>query len=183
MGIISIFVIGIALAMDALGVSLSVGVNPDISRELKIAYVVSFGFFQFLLLFVGGVLGNYINTHIVPISDTLGGIVIFVIGVLMIIDGFKAKEETILAKKIMVLVLGISVSIDAIVIGFTVFHSISSITLLFVDSLLVGLITSLICTIGLYSCRYIRKIKFISKYADFFGGLALMLFSIKMILF
>ena len=71
MGIISIFVIGIALAMDALGVSLSVGVNPDISREIKIAYVVSFGFFQFLLLFVGGVLGNYINTHIITMQTGL----------------------------------------------------------------------------------------------------------------
>lgn len=33
----------------------------------------------------------------------------------------------------------------------------------------------------IFLCRYIRKVEFISKYADFFGGVTLIIFAIKMI--
>ena len=83
----------------------------------------------------------------------------------------------------MILILGISVSIDAIVVGFTTFNQITSLLTLFVDSILVGLITLFICTIAFFICRYIRKISFVQKYANFLGGIALLIFSIKMIFF
>ena len=52
-----------------------------------------------------------------------------------------------------------------------------------VNSILVGLITLLLCTIGFFICRYIRKIDFICKYADILGGLILILLGIEMIIF
>jgi len=183
MSVLQLIIIGIALAMDALGVTLSVGVNDSVNRNQKIGYIISFGFFQFLLTLVGGIIGCYFNNNIIPISDTLGGVVIGIIGILMIIDGVKEKEESVLAKNSMIIIIGISVSIDAIVVGFTLFNKITLLLSLILNCILIGLITLLICTIGFYLCRFIKKIDFISKYADFFGGIALIIFSIKMIFF
>ena len=100
----------------------------------------------------------------------------------MIKEGVDGDEESqsLLLKKGMVLVLGISVSIDAFVVGFTAFNYISNPLIMMLDCSIVGLITLILCTIAFYSCRYIR---FISKYASFFGGITLIIFAIKMIFF
>lgn len=48
----------------------------------------------------------------------------------------------------MIIILGISVSVDAMVIGFTVFNNIERVLSLLVYTILIGLITLLICTLG-----------------------------------
>lgn len=181
MEVFSIIMIGIALAMDAFGASLSIGINSVIKKRKKIYYLISFGFFQFSLFFLGGMLGNFCNTYIISISNTLGGIVIAIVGILMIVDGMKNTEESILTKNSMIIILGISVSIDAMVVGFTAFYKIGSPIVLFLYSILIGLITLFICNLGFYMCRYIRKLNLPFKYTNFFGGFALIVFSIKMI--
>ena len=183
MGVLSVIIIGIALSMDAFGVSLGVGVSTQVKRKSKIGYIISFGFFQFLFTFIGGILGYLFDTYIASIPTIAGGIVITIVGVLMIIDGLKTKEDSILCKNSMILILGISVSIDALVIGFTAFHFVGSVLIMLLYSLIIGLITLLCCTIAFFICRYIRKINFISKYADLFGGIALIILAVKMIFF
>lgn len=183
MSLFGVILIGIALAMDAFGVSLGIGVNSRISRRKKIGYILSFGVFQFLFTFIGGAVGYYFDTYIIPIPTILGGVIVGAIGVLMIIDGIQDKENSLLGKNSMIIILGISVSIDALIIGFTVLHHVGSNMALLVDSILIGLITLFICTFAFFSCRYLRKVRFISKYADFLGGIALISFAIKMIFF
>lgn len=183
MSVIEIIVIGLALAMDAFGVTLSVGVNASVKRKEKILYLLSFSGFQFLLIFIGGFIGYFFNNYVIPISNTLGGIVIGIIGILMIIEGFKSNDSSILNKKSMILILGISVSIDALVIGFTIFNDVSSVIVLFINSILIGFITLFMCTLGFFICRYIRKINFVKRYSSFFGGIALIILSIKTIFF
>ena len=183
MSVFGVFVIGIALAMDAFGISIGIGVNSIITRKKKIGYILSFGFFQFLFTLIGGGMGYYFDTYILPIPSVLGGIIVGTIGILMIMDGVKEKENSLLVKNSMVVILGISVSIDALIIGFTTFHQLGSLLVLLIDSVLIGLITLFFCTIAFFSCRYLRKISFISKYANFLGGIALILFAIKMIFF
>ncbi|GAB6167757.1 manganese efflux pump MntP family protein [Clostridium carnis] len=185
MGLKEVILIGVALAMDALGLSISLGINPSLKRKNKIGFIVSFAFFQFLFLFIGGVSGVFFDTYIASIPNIIGGLIVGAIGAIMIIDGFKKddKDDSFLIRKAMYIILGVSVSIDALVIGFTAFHEMQLILLLFVDSILIGLITLLICTTGFFLCRYVRKINFICKYADFLGGIILILFGIKMIFF
>ncbi|MEG2869564.1 MAG: manganese efflux pump [Terrisporobacter sp.] len=185
MGLKEVIIIGIAMAMDALGVTISLGLNTRTKRRTKINCILSFAIFQFLFILVGGISGIFFDTYIASIPNIIGGIIISVIGIIMIIEGLKNDKDdnSILDKKYMHIILGISVSIDALVVGFTAFHHIGSYMLLFVDSLLVGLITLLICTVGFYSCKYIRKVAFVCKYADFLGGTILILFGLKMIFF
>lgn len=183
MSIYYIFIIGIALAMDAFGVSVGIGLNPILKRNNKIKFIVSFAFFQFLFVFLGGILGHLFDTYVTSIPNIVGGIVMSVLGVVMIIDGLKEKESDILVRESTCIILGISVSIDALVIGFTTFCKLTSILLLLVNSILIGLITLLLCTIAFFLCRYIKKITFISKYANFLGGIALIIFGIKVSFF
>lgn len=184
MGLKEVILIGVAMAMDALGLSISLGINPILKRRNKIGFIVSFAFFQFLFIFLGGVVGKFFDTYIVAIPNFIGGVIIALIGFIMILEAFKKNDndESVLIRKSMYMILGMSVSIDALVVGFTAFHEVNEI-LLFIDAILVGLITLLICTSGFFMCRYARRVDFICKYADLLGGLILLILGFKMIFF
>ena len=177
-----IFLLGTALAMDALGITISLGLNSKVKRRNKIIFIISFAFFQFLFALIGGVQGRIFNTYIISIPNIIGGVILFIMGFIMIIDGIKKNDsdEKILINRSMYLILGASVSIDALVIGFTNFCKIN-LLIIILNSILIGLITLLICTIGFYFCKYIRKLKFIEKSSDFLGGIILILLAIRMI--
>jgi len=183
MNLYDVIIIGIALAMDAFGVTLSIGLNPILNRKHKIKFILSFAFFQFLFTYVGGILGYLFDTYITRISSIAGGIIIVIVGMLVIVDGFKEKENEILIKNSTCLVLGISVSIDALVIGFTAFHEVSNKLLLCVNSILIGLITLFICTLGFILCKYIKKLTFVTEYSNFLAGITLIFWGFKMIFF
>lgn len=183
MNLYGVIIIGIALAMDAFGITLSIGINPIVNRKHKLKFLLSFAFFQFLFTYLGGTLGYLFDTYITNIPSIAGGIIIGIIGILILIDGFKEKENEILIKNSTCILLGISVSIDALVIGFTAFRLITGNLLLFINSILIGLITLCICTLGFFICRYVKKIKFVTKYANFFAGIVLIFFGFKMIIF
>lgn len=177
-----VFLLGTALAMDALGITISLGLNSKVKRRNKIIFIMSFAFFQFLFALIGGIQGRIFNTYIISIPNIIGGIILFIMGFIMIIDGFKKddSEDRILINRSMYLILGASVSIDALVVGFTNFCKINFL-IITLDSILIGLITLLICTMGFYFCKYIRKLKFIEKSSDFLGGIILILLAIRMI--
>lgn len=185
MGIYEVILVGIALAMDAVGLTISLGINPFIKRENKIGFIISFGFFQFLFIFIGSICGLFFDTYVASIPNLIGGLTVGVIGIIMIVDGYrkKDKDDSILIKGFMCIILGISVSIDAFVIGFTIFNHIGGILLLFLDSIIIGLITVLLCTLGFFLCRYAKKIDIINKYSDYLGGVILIIFSLKIIFF
>ena len=185
MNLKDIIIVGVALAMDAVGVSISIGVNSAINKKNKIEFIISFAFFQFLFFFLGKISGNLFETYITAIPNVIGGIAIAIVGILMISDGFENKEndERMLLKKGVALILGVSVSIDALVVGFTTIGTTISYWIIFIDSIFIGIITLIICTSGFYFCRFIRKINFITQYADFLGGIILILFAFKMIFF
>lgn len=184
MNIKDVIVVGVALAMDAMGVSISIGLNSKVDRINKFGFIFSFAFFQFLLFYIGGLGGHLFVTYVTSIPNIIGGIIIGLVGVMMIKEGFESdkNDNGILFKKYMYVLLGISVSIDALVVGFTAFNNINTYELLLVNSIIIGVITMIICTTGFYLCRLIRKIKVIAKYSDFLGGSILIIFAIKMLI-
>lgn len=183
MRILFVVLVGIALSMDAFGVCISIGLNSMVKRKSKFAYILSFASFQFLFTFIGGASGYYFDTYVIKIPEVFGGAIIGAVGLLMLIDGTKEKESTVLTRGGMILILGISTSIDALVVGFTALHHVGSILILLLDSILVGLIGVFLCTFAFFACRYLRKIKLVYEYADFIGGITLIIFAIKMMFF
>ncbi|MCR3761766.1 manganese efflux pump MntP family protein [Clostridium felsineum] len=183
MNIYSLLMIAIALSLDAFGVALSIGLDNSVKRNNKILFSISFGFFQFLCTFIGAYSGFLFNTYITYLPQIIGGIIIAFVGMFMIKEGFEDKEEKFLLNFKMYFVLGISVSIDAAVIGFTMFNKISSNSIIFMDSIFIGIITLILSAVAFILSRYLKKITLVCKYADYIGGIILILFGIKMMFF
>lgn len=173
--------IAIALSLDAFGVAICIGLNNQVTRNHKFLFASSFAFFQFLFSLIGGYIGLLFNTYIASVPQLIGGIVIALVGVLMIKEGFENKGECPLIKPSMYFILGMSVSIDAMVIGFTALSSINSSIVMISDTVVIGLVTLIMSLIAFFLTRYLKKVDVIGKYADYLGGIILILFGIKMI--
>lgn len=183
----SILFIPIALALDAFGVSLSLGFSNKYKLKQLMMFCLSFGFFQFLFSLIGGIFGDIVNSYILAIPKVFGGIIILIVGVMMLKESFSGdkddRDEEELKKNLfnnLYITLGISVSIDALVVGFTAYN-IYNFYLIFLNTLLVGVITLLLCVFAVVLSLYLRKLNFIGKYADFLGGIILILFGFRMI--
>lgn len=180
MSLYTILIIALALSLDAFGVALSIGLNCEVKTINKAYFCISFGFFQFLFAVTGAFAGVIFNTYIASIPSIIGGIVIAIVGVLMIKEGMEDKEECILLKPKMYAVLGISVSIDALVVGFTALNTLSS-NLMLPYTIFIGIVTFILCIIAFVISKFLHKVQFICKYADYIGGIILILFGLKMI--
>lgn len=178
-----IILIAVALALDASGVSMGVACGTKLNNKNRISLIFSFGFFQFLFALSGALLGNYINTQIIKISNLASGIIILIIGFILFREGFKREEECIYRKLTFwtVVLLGISVSIDALGIGFSIMHT-ELIQSMLYKSIIIGAIASIFTLISLYIIRYLKKIILIEKYSDFIAGIILIIFGFNMIL-
>jgi len=178
-----IILIAVALALDASGVSMGVACGTKLNMKNRISLVLSFGFFQFLLALSGALLGNFINTRIIIISDIASGVIIFIIGIILFREGFKREEECIYRRLTFwtVAILGISVSIDALGVGFSIMHKEMFLNMLN-KSLIIGIVAAIFTMFSLYIIRYLKKIIIIEKYSDFIAGIILIIFGINMIL-
>jgi putative Mn2+ efflux pump MntP len=179
----SLFLIAIALSLDAFGVMLCIGLNKSLPLKNKFIFIFSFGFFQFLFSYIGAYSGLFFNSYIVSVPTIVGGIIITIVGGLMIKEGLEHDECKVFNDSKMYYILGISVSIDAAVIGFTIMNNITSNGTVFLQTLFIGIITLAMCTFSLLISKYLRTIDLIAKYADYLGGVILILFGLKMIFF
>lgn len=182
MGFIQGIIIGVAVAMDAFAVSLSIGLNRGVRIYNKIIFCFSFSFFQFIFALLGGISGFLFNKYVVCIPSIVGGVIVSIVGIMMIKEGMEKKEGCFLLQKGMYLILGISVSIDALVVGFTALNSIANLYLLIYIAMTIGVITFLFCGLAYVLARSLKKVEFICKYADYIGGFVLIVFGIKMII-
>lgn len=180
---LEVLIISIALALDAFGVSLSLGLDKRITKKIAIFSIISSGFFQFLFAYIGGYFGCLFNRYIFTIPSMLGGIIIFFVGLLMIKEGFNKEESFKKLHLLVIIFLGMTVSIDALVVGFSTFNILVSKLILLKNSIIVGIVTSFLCLVAFFICKKIRRIDFFKEYADFLGGIILILFGIKMIFF
>jgi manganese efflux pump family protein len=179
MSLYFILSIAFALSLDAFGVALSIGLNRGLGYKRKILFSISFGFFQFLFALLGGLMGIVFNRLITSVPSIAGGIVIAIVGVLMIKEGFSKDEKNMLLHSKMYIVLGISVSIDAMVLGFTILSSLHIFELT-MDCLIVGITSLVVTLVAFIISRYLKKIKLVSSYAEYIGGIILIIFGLRM---
>lgn len=176
-------IIAIALSLDAFGVALSIGLEEQLKFRNKLLFAFSFGLFQFLFSIGGAYAGIFFTTYVAALPKVIGGALIGTVGILMIKEGFQKKNENILLDPKMYFILGISVSIDALVVGFTVFNKLMNSLLVLEYTVYIGIVTFVISAGGFILARYLRKIDIVSKYADYIGGIILVIFGIKMMFF
>lgn len=183
MGIWNVIIISIALALDASGIAFSIGIDKRLKKLDKLFFVFSFGIFQFLFAFLGGYFGCLFNIYVFKLSSMMGGIIIIFVGIIMLKESLDNNTNLVKLTLLIKILLSISVSIDAFVVGFSTFNSLNSAFILLDYSVTIGLITCFMTSLAFNISAKLSKIKFIKKYADLSSGIILILFGLKMILF
>ena len=188
--IINSLLLGVGLAMDAFSVSIANGiVEPGMKkgRMLKIAGV--YALFQFLMPVIGWLLVTTVAEMFSVFHKFIPWIALILllfIGGKMVIEGIKdkkqgnkdEKEAVKEAKKLTwgaLIVQGVATSIDALSVGFTIADY--SFLRAFASSLIIGVVTLVICLLGLIFGKKIGG-KFVST-ATIIGGVILILIGIE----
>ena len=181
MNLIGIILIGIALSMDALAVSIATGASlkeNKVSEAFKMAG--AFGVFQALMPILGAMAGIRFKDAILAWDHWIAFIILSIIGVKMIYEAhFIEEEEKKKAGKLPIktlLILSIATSIDALAVGFSISLIGGEI---FAAASIIGLVTFFICFTGVFIGEKIGH--FLEDKIESFGGLILILVGLKIL--
>lgn len=180
MGILTIIIIAIGLAMDAFAVSICKGLSMK-KMSWKKGLIIGgyFGFFQALMPLVGYLLGIGFQDKVTGIDHWIAFILLGIIGINMIKEALSKEEEekndSVDFKEM--IVLAIATSIDALAVGITMAFLEVNIALAIT---IIGIITFAISVIGvkignIFGNKYEKK-------AELAGGIILILMGIKILL-
>ena len=180
MSMIELFILGLALSMDAFAVTVSNAfVYRGTDRPHRLLMPVFFGVFQGLMPVIGFYAGSLVGSFI----ETYAGIITFIIlgfiGGKMLWDAFHEEPEEVFDKqaKLTIPVLffqAIATSIDALAVGVSFAALSLDITL---AATLIGLTTALCCLAALIIGRHFGM-KLGNK-ATIIGGIVLIAIGIK----
>ena len=180
MNFIDIFLIGVALSMDAFAVSICKGLSvKKVSAKHVLTVGVYFGGFQALMPTVGFLLGYKFESFITSIDHWIAFILLALIGGNMIREALGKDDEhenDDFSVKAM-LPLAVATSIDALAVAI-------SFAFLGVDivqaALLIGITTFVLSGVGIFVGNIFGS-KYKSK-AELLGGAVLILIGLKILL-
>lgn len=179
MSLISIFIIGIGLSMDAFAASICKGLqdrNESMNNAIKIA--ISFGFFQGMMPVLGYFLASSFADNIKQIDHWIAFILLFIIGFQMIRESRQAYCDVNSGLDLKsLIVLSIATSIDACAVGISfAFLDVN----IFKAAIIIGLITLFISAFG-YKIGNRLGLKSKQR-AEFAGGTILILMGTKILI-
>lgn len=185
--IINSLLLGVGLAMDAFSVSIANGIVESGMRKRRMFLIAGvYAAFQFLMPMLGWLLVTTLEeifTKFSVLIPWIALILLLFIGGKMIVEtilekknGKKSDEEQITKITFKTLIIqGIATSIDALSVGFTIADY--SLKRAFAASLIIGVVTLVICLIGLIFGRKIGEK--ISGTATIIGGIILIVIGIE----
>ena len=181
MEFLTIILISIGLAMDALAVSLGIGTAgqiPTLRGKLRLA--AHFGIFQSGMTALGWLAGATIIQYVSSIDHWLALGLLGYVGINLIRSGFskdgKAFEQDPSTGKTLV-ILSFATSIDAFAVGLSIAFLKVPILL---SVIMIGVITLLLSALGLFAG--IRLGKLFGKRMEILGGLILIGIGIRVVL-
>ena len=179
--LITSFLLGIGLAMDAFSVSLASGLKePGMSGGRSFTIAGTFGVFQFAMPLIGWVCVHTVAGWFSWFDRLIPWIALILlgfIGIKMIVEGLKgtSAEETAGLTGGTLFVMGIATSIDALSTGFAISHYGIKDALL--CALIIGIVTLIICLAGIFLGRKLGM-KLAGK-ASILGGIILLAIGIE----
>ena len=187
--IINSVLLGIGLAMDAFSVSIANGImDPNMRKRRMFKIAGVYAVFQLLMPLIGWFLVTTLEGIFTSFSKFIPWIALILllfIGGKMMIEGIKErkgknedeKKESAPTKLTWraLIVQGIATSIDALSVGFTI--SEYNVLQAFASSLIIGVVTLVICLIGLIFGKKIGNK--ISSVATIIGGAILIFIGIE----
>lgn len=175
---IEVFILSIALSMDAFAVSIGLGAKKN-TPGLALKAGLFFGTFQALMPLIGYMGGKSVLGWVDSYSHWIAFGLLALIGAKMIYEGMQEgiEEDIAAITNKMMLFLAIATSIDAMAAGF-------SLTLLhanaYIACVVIGLTTFAFSWIGVYIGE--KSGTWLESKAEIFGGTILVLMGIKMLL-
>lgn len=158
---LEIILLGLALAIDAAVVSFTLGLlhmDLHIATKSKRAIIVSmiFGFFQFLMLWIGSLGGHFFT------FSKFGHMFHFVVGIIFILLALKFVQESLKEEEeksldwgvISVIILAVVTSIDSLLSGI----SLGTIPQSYFPATIVGIITFFLCLIFYFLSQVFKSI-------------------------
>ncbi len=176
---IELFILAIALSMDALAVSLGLGAKQQpLNKLLPLKVGIFFGFFQGFMPLIGYLAGIGLASFIQFIDHWIAFLLLLLIGAKMIYESFGDPVEdeiTKITNKVLLL-LAIATSIDAMAAGFTL--------TLIEPTILFSVITIGVTTFALSYAGVLIGSKggaYLESKAEILGGFVLILIGVKIL--
>ncbi|MBW6451419.1 MAG: manganese efflux pump MntP family protein [DPANN group archaeon] len=178
MDILTSILVGIGLSMDCLGISVCISSINKITLKDYIRIPLYFSISHFIMIFAGLYSGNYFHKYIVVVDHWIAFFLLFSIGVKIIYDSLK-KDDIIpdMTSHIKLIMFSFATSLDAMAVGFA-FSLING--SLMVPAIIISIIVMIITLIGLRLGKNIGNLEV--NYAGIFGGLILIVISLKILL-
>ena len=179
MGIISILLIAVGLAMDSLAVSISGGIvmRPFCMRQ-SLRLALTMGIFQGGMTLLGWLMGVSFSSYITAFDHWIAFILLGFLGGKMIYESFGEEETTISSFSTKTLLtLGVATSIDALAVGVSMAFLKTSIHF---PAFIIGFVTFALSLIGVISGYRFGKIKGIN--VELFGGIILIAIGVKILI-
>ena len=179
MGIISILLIAVGLAMDSLAVSISGGIvmRPFCMRQ-SLRLALTMGIFQGGMTLLGWLMGVSFSSYITAFDHWIAFILLGFLGGKMIYESFGEEETTISSFSTKTLLtLGVATSIDALAVGVSMAFLKTSI---YFPAFIIGFVTFALSLIGVISGYRFGKVKGIN--VELFGGIILIAIGVKILI-
>ena len=180
MSFISIFLIAVALSMDAFSVAIAIGAARNkLNYYAVLRLAAAFGIFQFVMPIIGWLLGKTVVSYIADYDHWIAFALLVIVGLHMIKEYFdkdekkRTKDPT---KGWSLLILSIATSIDALAVGvsFAVLN-----TKIYYPSAVIGIVCFIITALGMIFGQKLSKM--LGKKAVLVGGLVLIGIGIKIV--
>lgn len=184
--IITLFLLGVGLAMDAFAVAICKGLSmKKVKTKNAIIVGLFFGGFQAFMPFLGWLLGSQFEQYIVSVDHWIAFGLLGIIGGKMLYEAIKGEEECdhdhSIKEEILdikeLFILAIATSIDALAVGITFAFLKYPVGL---SVTIIGITTFVISVAGVYIGNFFGE-KF-KKKAEIAGGIILVGIGVKILL-
>lgn len=180
----AIFLLAVALAMDAFAVAVATGLRlkkPTSRQFFRLSF--HFGLFQFFMPVLGWLLGLTVRDYMENWDHWVAFVLLAWIGVNMIRESFGAEEEKEErkdpTKKWSLIMLSIATSIDALAVGI-------SFSLLGVSvwgpSVCIGVVCAVLTLVGMKAGASLASARILGRWAEALGGTVLLGIGVKILL-
>jgi len=173
----TLLVIAVALAMDALAVSLAAGICLRRARAAQtLRMAAAFGFFQALMPILGWLLGLSFRSCIESFDHWVAFGLLALVGGRMILGGVKGRSASGQrpprdpTRGLQLITLSVATSIDALAVGLSLAVLDEPIWL---PALVIGAVCFAITAAGVLVGGMIGRVSVIGRYAEILGGLIL----------
>jgi len=176
---LEIFIIAVAMSIDAFSVSFGVGCRYSTFRHyFRLAW--HFGLFQFLMPLIGAYLGKAVSAYFSRM-DIVAAAILFYISYHMIKEGMNSDDKCVISdptKGMSLVMLSLATSMDALGVGVSLTLYKGSVLY---PAIVIGVVCLLFSILGVFMGS--RTKNYFGKWAEFLGAAVLIIIGLKFLIF